>query len=84
MIRATRTRVTAALRRSGYVVEDSFANFLWVDCRAQGGGQLVYEKLRAGGVLVRFFSSRLLAHGVRVSIGADEEMDRFLEILGAS
>jgi len=81
-IRATRTRVTAALRRAGFGVEDSAANFLWVDCSAAGGGKAAYEKLRTGGVLVRWFSAPALEHGIRVSIGTDAQMDRFLEILG--
>jgi histidinol-phosphate aminotransferase len=82
-IRATRARVTAALRRSGFVVEDSAANFLWVDCTNRGGGKAVYDKLRAGGVLARWFASPRLEHGIRVSIGDDIDMDRFLELLGA-
>jgi len=82
-IRATRARVTAALRGMGYGVEDSAANFLWVDCAGKGGGKAVYEKLRAGGVLVRFFSGKGLTQGIRASIGTDGEMDRFLAVLGA-
>lgn len=81
-IRATRARGTAALRRGGFAVADSAANFLWVDCSAKGGGKVVYEKLREGGVLVRFFPGDGLAAGIRVSIGTDEEMDRFLDVLG--
>ncbi len=83
-IRATRSRVTAALRAAGYGVADSAANFLWVDCRAHGGGRAVYEKLRAGDVLVRFFAGPTLEHGIRVSIGTDAQMDRFLAIVGAA
>jgi histidinol-phosphate aminotransferase len=82
-IRATRSRVTAALRRAGYTVDDSAANFLWVDCRAQGGGKAVYDRLRAGGVLARWFAGARLEGGIRVSIGTDADMDRFLEQLGA-
>ncbi|MFN2375758.1 MAG: histidinol-phosphate transaminase [Candidatus Binatia bacterium] len=81
-IRATRVRVTAALRQGGYTVADSAANFLWVDCSARGGGKAVYDKLREGGVLVRFFPGDALAAGMRVSIGTDDEMDRFLAVLG--
>lgn len=79
-VRATRARVTAALRDAGYGVENSAANFLWVDCSAKGGGKVVYERLRAGGVLVRYFASGDLTKGIRVSIGTDAQMDRFLEI----
>jgi histidinol-phosphate aminotransferase len=83
-IRATRARVTAALRKAGFGVEDSCANFLWVDCSSRGGGKAVYDKLRAGSVLARFFSSPGLESHVRVSIGTDEQMDRFLGLLGVS
>ncbi len=83
-IRATRVRVTAALRRAGLAVEDSCANFLWVDCRSRGGGQAVYDRLRSGGVLVRFFAGDGLANCVRVSIGTDEQMDRFLHVIAAT
>jgi histidinol-phosphate aminotransferase len=82
-IRATRSRVTAALRRAGFGVEESAANFLWVDCSSKGGGKAVCDMLRAGGVLVRWFSGPRLEGGVRVSIGTDPDMDRFLELLGA-
>jgi histidinol-phosphate aminotransferase len=81
--RASRSRVTAALRRAGYGVEDSAANFLWVDCAGHGGGRAVYDRLRAGGVLARWFSGARLEGGIRVSIGTDADMDRFLELLGA-
>ncbi|HEY2775713.1 MAG TPA: histidinol-phosphate transaminase [Candidatus Binatia bacterium] len=80
-IRATRARVTAALRRLGFGVEDSSANFIFVDCASRGGGRAVYDLLREGGVLVRFFDSPVLQRGVRVSIGTDEQMDRMLGLL---
>lgn len=80
-VRATRARVTAALRRVGYPLEDSATNFLWVDCSAKGGGEAVYDKLRAGSVLVRHFCSPGLDSHIRVSIGTDEDMDRFLELM---
>jgi histidinol-phosphate aminotransferase len=82
-IRATRKRVTAALRRAGYEVEDSDANFVWVDCSAHGGGRAVYDRLRDAGVLIRFFSSADLEHAVRVSIGTDEQMDLLLGVLSS-
>lgn len=82
-VRATRVRVTAALRAMGYPVEESAANFLWVDCARHGGGKVIYDRLREAGVLVRYFDVEALRHGVRVSIGTDDDMDRFLGALGA-
>jgi histidinol-phosphate aminotransferase len=38
----------------------------------------VYEGLRDRGILVRFFDAPGLTSGVRVSIGTDPDMDRFL------
>jgi histidinol-phosphate aminotransferase len=81
-VQATRERVTSALRRGGYVLEDSSTNFVWVDCGSKGGGRAVYETLRAGGVLVRWFDVEGLRGGIRVSIGSDAQMDRFLAVLG--
>lgn len=83
-VRATRARVTAALRRAGYPLEDSATNFLWVDCSARGGGKAVYDRLREGSVLVRHFRGPGLDSHIRVSIGADADMDRFLELMTAA
>lgn len=83
-VRATRARVTAALRHAGFPVEESAANFLWVDCAKAGGGRAACERLRAGGVLARFFPGPGMDSHLRVSIGTDEQMDRFLSVLGAA
>ena len=40
------------------------------------------ERLRESGVLVRYFDNEMLGGGVRVSVGTDEQMDRFLEAVG--
>lgn len=74
---ATRERVAVALGTLGFSVRKSAANFLWVDCGAFGG-RMVYEALRDRGILVRFFDAPALSSGVRVSIGSDPDMDRFL------
>ena len=76
-IRATRTRLTAALRAFGYVVYDSHTNF--VLARQPGvNQQLVYNSIKDQGVLVRYFSSPDLADCLRISVGSDEEIDALL------
>ncbi len=77
---ATRARVIDTLRERGYVVSDSRANFFWLNCGKEGGAA-VYERLRERGVLVRFFDHDGLRSGVRVTVGSDAEMERFLEAL---
>ncbi|MEE8310644.1 MAG: histidinol-phosphate transaminase [Candidatus Binatia bacterium] len=77
---ATRERVTAVLRAAGFDVADSQTNFLWVDCGAEGG-RAAFERLRERGVLVRYFDAEGLRSGIRVTVGTDSQMDRFLEVL---
>jgi histidinol-phosphate aminotransferase len=79
-VRMTRDRVRGELIRLGFVVPPSAANFLWVEC-APLGGEKVYRALRERGVLVRFFDVSGLRGGVRVTIGSDDDMDRFLDAI---
>lgn len=79
-VRGTRERVVGALRRGGYSVADSVANFVWLDC-GSAGGRVTYERLRAASVLVRYFDQDRLRSGVRVTVGTDQEMDAFLAAL---
>jgi len=80
-ILATRGRVVAALDAQGWTTLPTEANFFWLDCSTRGGGAEVYGRLRKAGVLVRFFDRAGLDQGVRVTVGTDEQMDRFLEAL---
>jgi histidinol-phosphate aminotransferase len=79
-IRATRARLSAALRECAYVVYDSHANF--VLARKPGISQApIYEGLKARGMLIRYFSSPALADCIRVTVGTDEEIDRLVSAL---
>ncbi len=78
---ATRDRTISRLRQAGWQAADSDANFFWLDCGGEGGLS-VYRRLRDGGVLVRYFNTEELRGGVRVSVGTDEQMERFLAVLG--
>jgi histidinol-phosphate aminotransferase len=62
---------------SGYTVLPSSANYLFASPPDRNGLR-VYEGLYQRKVLVRYFSDPALAHGVRISIGTREEMDRTL------
>lgn len=79
-IRATRERFAAGLAALGYSVIPSRTNFLFAS-PTDGDGRRVYEALYARRILVRYFSDPLLAHGLRITIGTDEEMDRTLAAL---
>ncbi len=81
-VKATRARTVAELRVKGWAVRESGANFIWIDCSAQGG-KPVYDRLRARNVLVRWFDEPGLTDGIRVTIGTDEEMSTFLSAIAS-
>jgi histidinol-phosphate aminotransferase len=71
---AERERVRNALLDAGYVVPPSQANFVWLALgeRSTGFAQACLD----ANVIVRPFAGE----GVRVTIGADVENDRFLTV----
>jgi histidinol-phosphate aminotransferase len=79
-IQATRTRLTAALARRGFGVSPSDTNFVWARPR-RGGAVQVYEKLKALGILIRYFPGPRTGDHVRITVGTDEEVDRLLAAL---
>ncbi len=76
----TREWFTAELMKIGYSVIPSSGNFVFAappDC----DGKRVYDALYARKILVRHFSDPLLKEGLRISIGAREEMETTLTAL---
>lgn len=74
---ATRDRVTAALRKMGFTVMDSSANFLFVT-HEQRKMKPLFDYLKTKKVFIRYFNLPRIDNHVRVTIGTDEEMDIFL------
>lgn len=82
-IRATRTRLSAALADLGFVVLPSQANF--VLARRPGSDQEpIYRALKEDGILVRFFPVADLRDALRITVGTDEEIDTLLAALRRS
>lgn len=79
-IRATRERFIAGLKEIGYTVIESRANFVFAAPPDQNGKR-IYDALFSRKILVRYFSDPLLAHGMRITIGTDAEMDATLAAL---
>ena len=80
-ITATRRRVASALERRGFTVIPSSANFLFVRFPGMPGTE-AFTRLREKGILVRRFDKDRIADFLRVSMGTDAEMDRFLAACG--
>ena len=78
---STRERTARALAGLGLKAYPSQANFLLVDCGSPGEAEHLYLGLGEGNVLVRYFSGRRLDSCLRIAIGTDQDMDRFLDAL---
>lgn len=77
----TREWVSEELRRAGFTVIPSLANFIMVQ-HPTLPAEHVYSELRAQGILVRYFKNQpRVQNFVRVSIGTDAEMEKFLNAI---
>ena len=79
-IKATRAWTGAQLENLGFTVLPSDANFLFAKTDKMDGGDL-YRKLKDRGVLVRHFTNPRICQFNRITVGTDEEMARFVEIV---
>lgn len=75
----TREYTAAGLKKLGFTVTDSKANFLFAKSDAISG-QKLYEKLKERGILVRHFSKPEISDHNRITVGSREEMEQFLKV----
>ena len=76
----TRKRVTARLAEINIKVIASQANFIFISS-AQCHGEVLFQRLREKGILVRYFNKPKIDNFIRVTIGTDAEMDCFLDAI---
>ena len=76
-IRNTRSRVEQALCELGWKVYPSQANFLWIEPMGIEAKAL-FEALRTRHIYVRYFPGERTGTCLRITIGTDVEMDRFI------
>ncbi len=74
----TRGRLTEALRRLGFDVLPSQANFVWAT-RSDRPVRAIFEELKRRRILVRYMDYPGHGDGLRISIGTDAETDRLLD-----
>ena len=82
-IRQTRQRLVEALVSRGFDVVPSQANFVWAT-HPDGEHRRRFEALKAQRVLVRYMvfpECDPVREGLRITVGTDEQVDRFLEAL---
>jgi len=76
----TREWFSQELRKIGYAVIPSQGNFVFASPE-DGVGKPVYDGLFDRKILARYFTDPLLSHGLRISIGTREEMEKTLAAL---
>lgn len=80
---ATRGRMAQEMTALGFRVFPSQANFLWTQ-HPSGLHKQIYEGLKAQRILVRlmtFPDPERTTEGLRITVGTDAEVDRYLEAL---
>lgn len=75
---ATRTRVTEELRLLGFDVLDSQTNFIMATHEGYNMKEM-FECLKENKIFIRYFNQPRINKYVRITIGTDEEMDKFLQ-----
>lgn len=74
----TRNRTVQALEDMGYEVLPPQGNFLFMNAGKKDAGEL-YEYLLKNKILARYWDKPRINNFLRVSIGTDEEMERFIK-----
>ncbi len=76
----TRDKTAEDLRKLGFTVLPSHANFLFAKSPKIGGKEL-YLKLKDRGILVRHFDSERIKDYLRITVGLKEDMEKLTEII---
>ena len=74
----TRERTAKSLCELGFNVLPSSANFIFIKPPKKDGKEF-FEALREHGILVRHFNKERIAGYIRVSIGTDDDMNKFID-----
>lgn len=75
-----RQYTVSELKKLGFELTDSIANFVFMKHPDYDGGKL-YEDLKKAGILVRHFTKERIAQYNRVTIGSREQMEAFINTL---
>ena len=76
----TREKTVKKLKKLGFKVLNSSANFIFISHNKVFAGDL-YKQLKDNGILVRYFAKNRIDNYLRVTIGTDEDMEIFIEKL---
>ena len=74
----TRKETSEALKEMGFDVPESSANFIFAKPPCGADAETLYKNLRMKGILVRYFKTQGINDRLRITIGTDEEMEKFI------
>jgi len=74
----TREWTTKSLKEIGFHVLPSATNFLFIS-HTEASAKDIYEQLREKDILIRYFDAEKIDNHLRISIGTQEEMEKFVE-----
>ncbi len=77
-VRDNRTWTAETLKKRGFTVLPSYANFIFAKSDRLPGGEL-YRKLKENGILVRWFDKDRIRDFCRITIGSKEQMETLAE-----
>jgi histidinol-phosphate aminotransferase len=79
-IRGQRHWLTHALRKLGFDVLESQANFVWATI-TRPAARTLYNRLKESGILVRYFDKQGLRNALRVTVGRPAENRKLIMAL---
>jgi histidinol-phosphate aminotransferase len=80
IVSRTRDDVSALLAGCGWKVLPSTANFIFAS-KPGVPGKEIYLRLKDQGILVRYFDKEGIRDYIRITIGTNEDMERFLDVV---
>ncbi len=80
-IKQTRLRLVESLKKLGFFVYPSQANFVMIKCENAGEAKDIYHELKERKILVRYIDQPRLDDCLRITVGTDKEIDALLEKL---
>jgi histidinol-phosphate aminotransferase len=80
-IKKTREHLINSLKKLGFFVYPSQANFVMIKCRNVNNAKEIYQELKKRKILVRYIDQPRLDDCLRITVGTDEEINKLLEKL---
>lgn len=75
---ATRERVAGEMKKTGFDVKESQTNFIFASHKTVPAEQ-IFRRLKAENIYVRYFNKPRIDNYLRITVGTDGQMERFLE-----